>query len=675
MTLQPPQPNRYSYTDSQEKNYWRIQVRQDTNANWLKNDPTPASGEWCYSIGTEPAEVGDPANNDPPATEELAGSFILDGRDVIWECKADCDGADPPNCTYQWEETALEYVVPAASECVKIGTGDTRWSQLPWLGARGPQGGIGPPGRGISIKGSWAGCGPPQIADADDGDVYIAQCIELPVDEQADCFNSGCDGHGWVWSEADDKWVDLGPIKGPPGNNVSYEYEDWVVGSDGETEFIIIKDIQVDASIVTVNGVILRPDQYTLTTEKLTILDNGLIAGDVLAISSFCGAIAGSVVETLTTADVATMGNRPAKIPPVTRSEIHNQQQANWYLLDAVDALNESVGGEFENYATVDYVDQQIAEIPPVDLSGYATEDYVDQQIAAIPPVDLSAYATQEWVLDQSYITEQVVTDAVDAQAQAQANIDRQQNEAIQQNADKVAALEGSTTDARYKCSPRTDPSLGEFVLTSILNEKVAQWDQCKYIKMTQTDFENNTHDFSRIYPGDFIRLAVSLTNNATYKVNQVMQGSQSVTLDVDFEARAGESMAYEGGIYDFTHFKSLNVNDFATINYVDQRDSATLSSANADAATKYVPKTGGAFTGEVTGKTPSQASSKAFATVEYVNESLGSVTTDVPNANTTTKGIDFRGQCGTHSGSNPTLKKGQLSFDASTGKLYIGTG
>jgi hypothetical protein len=185
-----------------------------------------------------------------------------------------------------------------------------------------------------------------------------------------------------------------------------------------------------------------------------------------------------------------------------------------------------------------------------------------------------------------------------------------------------------------------------------------------------------------------------------------------------------------------------LNVNDFATINYVDQRDSATLSSANADAASKYVPKTGGAFTGDlrVGGETtidsaltlkggdskqniisktgfagylcygnsgeekerrlawganhvwlykdldlqgnkivdladPDPSEPQQAVTVNYLNEAIGNVTTDVPNANTTTKGIDFRGQCGTHSGSNPTLKKGQLSFDASSGKLYIGTG
>lgn len=50
-------------------------------------------------------------------------------------------------------------------------------------------------------------------------------------------------------------------------------------------------------------------------------------------------------------------------------------------------------------------LDDAIAAIPPVDLTGYATEEYVDDAIAAIPPVDLSQIETdisdlQDDVLD-----------------------------------------------------------------------------------------------------------------------------------------------------------------------------------------------------------------------------------------------------------------------------------
>ena len=63
MTLQPPQPSRHPNTDSQERNYQQIRVRQDTNENWLKNNPIPASGEWCYSIGYKNPPTTYPLDN------------------------------------------------------------------------------------------------------------------------------------------------------------------------------------------------------------------------------------------------------------------------------------------------------------------------------------------------------------------------------------------------------------------------------------------------------------------------------------------------------------------------------------------------------------------------------------------------------------------------------------
>ena len=58
---------------------------------------------------------------------------------------------------------------------------------------------------------------------------------------------------------------------------------------------------------------------------------------------------------------------------------------------DSADALG---GLLATNYATRAWVVDQIAAIPPVDLSSYATRDWVTAAIAAIPPVDLSDYVT-----------------------------------------------------------------------------------------------------------------------------------------------------------------------------------------------------------------------------------------------------------------------------------------
>ena len=82
------------------------------------------------------------------------------------------------------------------------------------------------------------------------------------------------------------------------------------------------------------------------------------------------------------------------------------------------------------------YVDDAIANIPPVDLTGYATEQYVDDAIGAIPPVDLTGYATEQYVDDAigaippvdltGYATEQYVDDAIDQEV-----LDRQEADAI----------------------------------------------------------------------------------------------------------------------------------------------------------------------------------------------------------------------------------------------------
>jgi hypothetical protein len=44
-------PSTFSNCASDERGYWKIRVRQDTEENWLKNDPILASGELGYVIG------------------------------------------------------------------------------------------------------------------------------------------------------------------------------------------------------------------------------------------------------------------------------------------------------------------------------------------------------------------------------------------------------------------------------------------------------------------------------------------------------------------------------------------------------------------------------------------------------------------------------------------------
>jgi hypothetical protein len=82
---------------SSERGYQRLRLRQDTQENWLKNDPVLASGELAYTVG----------------------------------------GSNPDGI-------------------LKCGDGTVRWSQLPYL-SRGVSGPPGP--RGYSAYEIWLNAG------------------------------------------------------------------------------------------------------------------------------------------------------------------------------------------------------------------------------------------------------------------------------------------------------------------------------------------------------------------------------------------------------------------------------------------------------------------------------------------------------------------------------------
>ena len=78
-------------------------------------------------------------------------------------------------------------------------------------------------------------------------------------------------------------------------------------------------------------------------------------------------------------------------------------------------------GTKTSDFATVEYVDAEIAKInipdaPNIDLEGYATIEYVDGAIAAIPKTDLSGYAKLEDIPDTSgFATTGYVDEAITA--------------------------------------------------------------------------------------------------------------------------------------------------------------------------------------------------------------------------------------------------------------------
>jgi hypothetical protein len=153
MSLVPPSHREgkvRNVADSYEKISQRIKVRQDSADNWTKNDPVLEAGEFGYELGYPNGKL-------------------------------------------------------------KIGTGSTRWTELPYLMARGPAGApgpAGPPGKGIQIKGV-ADVWPPAVAP-EPGDLWIMG-DPLPPGAPADAEI----GDGYVWTGT--KWTPTGPIRGPEG--------------------------------------------------------------------------------------------------------------------------------------------------------------------------------------------------------------------------------------------------------------------------------------------------------------------------------------------------------------------------------------------------------------------------------------------------------------------------
>lgn len=154
---------------------------------------------------------------------------------------------------------------------------------------------------------------------------------------------------------------------------------------------------------VGLNGVSLIPDyndgqgnsiegDYSLDDTTLDLHEPAK-PGDVVIIRSLkaSDAVAGSEI---TTNDVALLGEDTTLPVPqeykdwLTRNSLKTQQDANWHLWHKIEDLN-VLGG---------YND---AWIQPAIDSGDATsladaKDYTDQEIAAIPPTDLSDYATKQ---------------------------------------------------------------------------------------------------------------------------------------------------------------------------------------------------------------------------------------------------------------------------------------
>jgi len=385
---------------------------------------------------------------------------------------------ETPEYICTWVDVGLKYEqpkvdengTPYANQCLKIGNSNAPWSQLPWLGGRGPRGPQGPEGDGLRIVGVLSACGPPtseESPDPEQGDMWVVSCANRDDTTPGSCM-AECDGLAYVWDG--ESWQSIGSIQGPPGNNIQYFYEDFTA-AESQTEFVLSQPVQLEASFVTINGVVISPvaENYTLDFETLTLTsDVPVKAGDIVGIFSFIGAV-NAVVSTLTTADIATVGARPVDVEVPEVDEIRNQQDVNWYLLDVIQNLDGTISENLEDYAT------------------------------------------QEWVLDQSYITEQVVADAISNQAADQALVDQDQDREIEALETRVSQIESVSLDARYLFEGDAQvPRDGEFTILKAGGSEIAeQWSEAAILYFAENAVDGSP-DWGGVTENDVIRIGGS---------------------------------------------------------------------------------------------------------------------------------------------------------------------
>ena len=252
-------------------------------------------------------------------------------------------------------------------------------------------------------------------------------------------------------------------------------------------------DVNTSGFDVALNGVSLVPvTDYQIDGTAL-ILEEPATVGDVVIIRSLKAAD-GVASSALTTNDIALLSDDTTQPTPqgykdwLTRNSLSTQQDANWHLLHKIDDLK--IPDEF----------------------------------------DPDGFATEEWVLDQSYITEQVVIDAVQEAVDDQKMVDEEQDREIEQIESRVSQIESVSLDARYVLEADSQiPRNGEFaVLKAGASENANEWSEVAVIYFAEEAIDGKP-DWEGVTENDVIRIGGS---------------SAGIILPTDIESRTADTFA-----------------------------------------------------------------------------------------------------------------------------------
>ena len=391
-----------------------------------------------------------------------------------------------------------------------------------------------------------------------------------------------------------------------------------------------------DNSMLFVNGVMLDDDCYQMNNTSFRLTEPCLTNADIVSVAVFrqpessgeggTGQVSTLNVMTIPPGeDVARPMNQPASLELVT-----TQFDANWFLNDRIEEVEDKVDGLQVSTLNVTTVPQGEDVTRPMNRpaslelvttqfdANWFLNDRIDEVEEKVDGLDIpdefdpEGLASQEWVLDQSYITEQPLTDAIDKVVQDQLEVDQRQDNEIQLLETRVSQIESVSLDARYMFEGDGSlPRAGEFTILNG-NEVAEQWIDANGLAFNEEALEGRP-EWDKVTAGDVIRLGGSTSSGiapaqgreadsfAEFKVTGIVTAN-SFTVELIRSA----SHPVPGVEYGVLLLSSFDPAGLASTEFVLEVSGQTLDASKqyTDNTVKdYIPKSGGDVTGKLTFK------------------------------------------------------------------------
>ena len=259
---------------------------------------------------------------------------------------------------------------------------------------------------------------------------------------------------------------------------------------------------------------------------------------------------------------------------PEELAALKNQRDVNEFLYGAISDI-ESGDIDLEGYATEEWVEDQLGELPPgTVVSDTAPEDPEEGQCwYDTVRLELFVFAEDAWLPCSPLGARVEQGEAVQAQI-----IDQIQESLVEQQTlkNKVSALEGAIGEhSLLFTSTNQNPREGEFNLKNSEYRTVTYLSEAGFITLNGTDRDGNTINLSRIVVGDVLRLSDISRQVAELQVTQITDGNIFT-----FENLSGDLERFSEGPYDFILLSAFDPAGLATISYVDERDGTKLGKA-----------------------------------------------------------------------------------------------